>query len=231
MIDNLESTYNERGVGWRGGGSVFDHDGKEIKKFPGGEGPERHFANFIEAVRTRKSSILRAPDNHGSLAMYRQNAIALLFAALPALFLSAAARAGEKPNIIIIVADDLGWADVSFHGTEIKTPKIDSLAEAGAVLDRFYVCPVCSPTRAGLMTGRYPIRFGLMRAVLPPWRTGGMDTAEVTIADMLGEAGYAHRGVFGKWHLGHSSEKYHPLRRGFTEYIGHYNGAIDYFTH
>ena len=137
----------------------------------------------------------------------------------------------EKPNIVIIVADDLGWADVSFHGTEIQTPRLDSLAEGGAVLERFYVCPVCSPTRAGRMTGRYPIRYGSMRAVYPPWREGGMDTEEVTLADVLGKAGYEHRGVFGKWHLGHSSLKYHPLRRGFTEFMGHYNGAVDYFTH
>jgi arylsulfatase B len=70
-----------------------------------------------------------------------------------------------------------------------------------------------------------------MRAVLPPWRSGGLDTSEVTIADVLGRAGYTHRGIFGKWHLGHSSVRYHPLRRGFTEFVGHYNGAIDYFTH
>ena len=149
--------------------------------------------------------------------------IVLVFAALSA--------AAEKPNIVVIVADDLGWADVSFHGTEIKTPHIDRLAKEGAQLDRFYVCPVCSPTRAGLMTGRYPIRFGLMRAVVPPWREGGLDTAETTLPEMLAKAGYKHRGVFGKWHLGHSHLKYHPLRQGFTEFIGHYNGAIDYFTH
>ena len=137
----------------------------------------------------------------------------------------------RRPNIVLIVADDLGWADVSLHGTQIQTPQIDSIAHTGAELERFYVCPVCSPTRAGLMTGRYPIRFGLMRAVIPPWRTGGLDLSETTLADVLGRAGYRHRGAFGKWHLGHSARKYHPLRRGFTEFVGHYNGAIDYFTH
>lgn len=141
------------------------------------------------------------------------------------------AFARDLPNIVIIVADDLGWRDVSFHGGEIKTPNIDRLAEEGVELDRFYVAPVCSPTRAGLMTGRYPIRYGAMRTVYPPWRTGGLDITEVTLADVLARAGYTHRGVFGKWHLGHSSVKYHPLRRGFTEFVGHYNGAIDFFTH
>jgi arylsulfatase B len=81
------------------------------------------------------------------------------------------------------------------------------------------------------MTGRYPIRFGLMRAVIPPWRDFGLDTSEVTLPEVLAKAGYEHRAIFGKWHLGHSSIKYHPLRRGFTEFVGHYNGAIDFFTH
>ena len=86
-----------------------------------------------------------------------------------------APRTSEKPNVVILVADDLGWGDVSFHGSEIRTPSIDRLAAEGVELNRFYVCPVCSPTRAGLMTGRWPIRFGLMRAVVPPWRKGGLE--------------------------------------------------------
>ena len=161
--------------------------------------------------------------------------IRLVVAVLPLLLTANtfgdAPKPPEKPNVVILVADDLGWADVSLHGTEIRTPNLDRLAAEGVELNRFYVCPVCSPTRAGLMTGRYPIRFGLMRAVLPPWRKGGLDAAEVTLADVLARAGYRHRGIFGKWHLGHSHVKYHPLRRGFTEFLGHYNGAIDYFTH
>ena len=141
-------------------------------------------------------------------------------------------RSGRTgPNIVILLADDLGWTDVSFHGGNIATPSIDSIAAEGAELARYYVAPVCSPTRAGLLTGRYPIRYGAMRAVYPPWREGGLDVSESTIADVLAEAGYKHRGAFGKWHLGHSDKRYHPLRRGFTEFYGHYNGAIDYFTH
>ncbi len=154
-----------------------------------------------------------------------------VLAAVVAATLTYNAAAGEKPNVVILVADDLGWADVSFHGKEIKTPNLDRLTTEGVELSRFYVCPVCTPTRAGLMTGRYPIRFGLMRAVLPPWREGGLETEEVTLPEVLAGAGYKHRGAFGKWHLGHSDVKYHPLRRGFTEFVGHYNGAIDYFTH
>ena len=136
-----------------------------------------------------------------------------------------------RPNIVIVVADDLGWADVGYHGSKIATPNIDRIAAEGAALERFYVAPVCSPTRAGLMTGRYPIRFGAMRAVYAPHRKGGMDTSETTIADALATAGYEHRALVGKWHLGHSNVKYHPLRRGFTEFYGLYSGSNDYFSH
>ncbi len=141
------------------------------------------------------------------------------------------AAAPSRPNIVILLADDLGWRDVSFHGGEIATPHIDRIAAEGVQLNRFYVCPVCSPTRAALMTGRYPIRFGLMRTVVTPWRDFGLSTDEVTLADMLAKAGYEHRGVFGKWHLGHRRLKWHPLQRGFTHFRGHYNGNLDYFTH
>lgn len=136
----------------------------------------------------------------------------------------------QKPNIIIILADDLGYADVGFHGSDIKTPNIDRIASEGVVLEQFYACPMCSPTRAGLMTGRYPNRFGLMRAVIPPYREYGMPPEEFTIAEMLREAGYKHRGMVGKWHLGHRQKKWLPDNQGFTFYEGCYNGAIDYFS-
>ena len=135
------------------------------------------------------------------------------------------------PNIVILVADDLGRRDVSFQGGALATPHIDRIAREGVALERFYSAPVCSPTRAGLLTGRYPIRYGLMRSVIPPWRDYGLDTDELLLPELLAEAGYAERGIFGKWHLGHTSVRYHPLRRGFTEFVGHYNGGIDYFVH
>jgi arylsulfatase B len=135
------------------------------------------------------------------------------------------------PNIVIILADDLGWGDVGFHGSEIKTPNIDKLARDGVILDRYYVAPICSPTRAGLMTGRYPDRFGLRQVVVRPWFDFGVDTNEVLLPQMLAEAGYKHRAIIGKWHLGHAQLKYHPLKRGFTHFYGHLNGAIDYYTH
>ncbi|MEE3053305.1 MAG: arylsulfatase [Planctomycetota bacterium] len=137
----------------------------------------------------------------------------------------------KRPNIIILVADDLGWNDVGYHGSDIRTPAIDRLAKTGIQLDRFYVCPICSPTRAGLLTGRYPHRFGLRDTVIPPWRKFGLELSERTLPQIFAEFGYERRACIGKWHLGHYKRAYHPIERGFTHFYGHYNGAIDYFTH
>ncbi|MBN1181307.1 MAG: arylsulfatase [Bacteroidales bacterium] len=134
-----------------------------------------------------------------------------------------------KPNILILLADDLGYGDVGFHRSDIQTPNIDKLADEGIKLEQFYSCSMCSPTRAGLMTGRYPIRFGLMRSVIPPYREFGLSTDEETVADMLGKAGYNYRGIVGKWHLGHRLQQWLPTNRGFTYFEGCHNGAIDYF--
>ena len=141
--------------------------------------------------------------------------------------------AGGKapPNIVILLADDLGWNDVGYHGSDIRTPRIDAFVKEGVELDRFYACPVCTPTRAGLMTGRFPNRFGLRSGVITPWRKAGLPVEEETMADVLGRAGYKRRACFGKWHLGHHQRAWHPLQRGFTHFYGHYNGAIDFFTH
>jgi len=137
----------------------------------------------------------------------------------------------EQPNIVILLADDLGWADVGYHGGKIATPSIDRLASEGVRLENFHVCPLCSPTRAGLMTGRWPIRYGMGEAVITPWRKYGLPTTEQSLANLVAKAGYERRGAFGKWHLGHYQKKYLPLNRGFTHFYGHYNGAFDYFTH
>ena len=135
-----------------------------------------------------------------------------------------------KPNIVIIVADDLGWNAIGYHNADVKTPNLDRLCSQGVELDEFYVSPMCSPTRAGLMTGRYPIRFGCARSVIPPSCDFGLPLTETTLAEALSSAGYEKRGVFGKWHLGHLQTKWHPTNRGFTDFSGCYNGAIDYFT-
>ncbi len=146
-------------------------------------------------------------------------------------FTTAAEERGRLPNIVVLLADDLGWADVGYHGGRIKTPHIDRLASGGVRLENFYACPLCSPTRAGLMTGRWPIRYGMGEAVITPWRKYGLPTTERTVAHLVATAGYKRRAVIGKWHLGHYKKKYLPLRRGFTHFYGHYNGMFDYFTH
>ena len=135
-----------------------------------------------------------------------------------------------RPNILFILSDDQGWADVGFHGGEIKTPNLDKLAAAGARLEQFYVQPVCSPTRASLMTGRYPIRYGLHIGVVRPWATYGLPLDERMLPQALHDVGY-ETAICGKWHLGHFEPAYLPTHRGFDHQYGHYNGALDYNTH
>ena len=92
----------------------------------------------------------------------------------------------SPPNILLLVADDLGWSDVGFNGgKDIPTPHLDRLASQGVRLTDFRACPMCSPTRAGLLTGRYPHRFGMMRAVVPPWSTYGLPKSERTLPELL----------------------------------------------
>jgi len=134
------------------------------------------------------------------------------------------------PHILLIIADDLGWKDLGYHGSEIHTPHLDRLARAGARLGQFYVQPVCSPTRSALMTGRYPIRQGLQVGVIRPWADYGLPLEERTLAQALEEVGY-RTAILGKWHLGCHDRAYLPRQRGFDHQYGHYLGAIDYFTH
>ncbi len=140
------------------------------------------------------------------------------------------AQRTPHPNIIFMMADDLGWGDVGYHGSEIETPNIDRLAQRGTQLDQFYVQPVCSPTRAALMTGRYPMRYGLQCGVVRPWADYGLPLEAGTLPDVLRSADYV-TAICGKWHLGHASREYLPTSRGFLHQYGHYNGALDYFTH
>ncbi|MBN2475859.1 MAG: arylsulfatase [Pirellulales bacterium] len=139
-------------------------------------------------------------------------------------------RPSQPPHVLFILADDLGWGDVGFHGGPIQTPTLDALAASGARLEQFYAQPVCSPTRAALLTGRYPIRHGLQVGVVRPWAQHGLPLQERTLPQALREAGY-QTAICGKWHLGHFQPAYLPTQRGFDHQYGHYNGALDYFTH
>jgi arylsulfatase A-like enzyme len=141
------------------------------------------------------------------------------------------AQAADKPpNILYIVADDLGWKDVGFHGSDIKTPALDALAARGAKLEQFYAQPMCTPTRAALMTGRYPMRYGLQTAVIPQGHVYGLAIDEWLLPQALKEAGY-ETAIIGKWHLGHADQQFWPRQRGFDYQYGPLIGEIDYFSH
>ncbi len=135
----------------------------------------------------------------------------------------------RPPNIVIIVADDMGYADIGVHGgSDIPTPNIDALARGGIRFTDAYVTgPYCSPTRAGLLTGRYPQRFGHEFNMGPENRGLGLPLDQVTMADRLKAAGY-RTALFGKWHLGFS-DQHHPMSRGFDEFFGFLGGAHSYF--
>jgi arylsulfatase A-like enzyme len=126
---------------------------------------------------------------------------------------------GQKPNIVYIFADDLGYGDLSCYGAkDINTPNIDQIAKQGIKFTEFYsASSVCSPSRAALLTGRYPQRMGINTVFFPESFTGIPDT-EITIPEILKEKGYA-TGIVGKWHLGHHYQ-YLPLQQGFDEYFG-----------
>ncbi|MCH2365411.1 MAG: arylsulfatase, partial [Planctomycetes bacterium] len=133
----------------------------------------------------------------------------------------------KRPNLVIFVADDLGWNDVGYHDSVIKTPNIDSLTRQGVELNRFYVYPFCSPTRTALLTGRSPLSLGITRpiggdAVLP------LD--EHLLPQTLKSSGYQTL-MSGKWHLGSRDETALPHKRGFDSFYGHAGGFIDYYTH
>src|SRR5438552_7287718 len=160
----------------------------------------------------------------------RRSHFSCLIAAL-LLGLSAARGAERKPNILIIVADDLGYGELTCQGNpQIPTPQIDSLARNGVRFTSGYVSgPYCSPTRAALLTGRYQQRFGHEFNPGPAQRASevfGLSLKETTIGDRFKELGYA-TGWFGKSHLGYKPE-FHPLKRGFDEYFGFLGGAHDY---
>ncbi len=126
----------------------------------------------------------------------------------------------QQPNVVVFLADDAGWGDYSQNGNRmVSTPNIDRIAKEGVTLDRFYVCPVCSPTRAEFLTGRYHPRSGVKGVSTGQER---MALDESTVADAFKAAGY-ETGAFGKWHNG-SQWPYHPMARGFDEYYGHTSG-------
>ncbi len=153
---------------------------------------------------------------------------------------SIASEPARQPNIVLLFADDAGYADFGFHGSAaIQTPNLDELARTGVLFSQAYVSdPTCGPSRAGLITGRYQQRFGFEENNVPGFMSEnsaelddemGLPTDEITMADRLKSLGYA-TAVFGKWHLGHG-DRFHPLKRGFDEFVGFRGGARSYFAY
>ena len=139
-------------------------------------------------------------------------------------------RLYQEPNIVILLADDLGWADLGFRGSDIETPHIDRLAREGLTLNRFYSMPICTPTRSALMTARDPMKLGTIYAGFQPWQNGGVSPDEHFMPQSFQAAGY-QTAMIGKWHLGHTIEPLVPTSRGFDHFFGHLNTQIDYYDY
>lgn len=136
-----------------------------------------------------------------------------------------------RPNVIVIYCDDLGYGDLGCYGSDaIRTPHLDALAQDGARFTNWYSnSPVCSPSRAALLTGKYPAKTGVSHILGGKRGTGGLKADAKTLAQRLKEHGY-RTALFGKWHLG-SAEDTKPNAKGFDEYFGFQAGCVDYYSH
>jgi len=181
---------------------------------------------------THRDQALRAHPSSLNMKIQPLLLALVLLAAITCFGAAPAAHAAHpQPNIVHIVADDLGWKDVGFNGaTDIRTPNLDALAAGGVKFTQFYTQSMCTPTRAALMTGRYPFRYGLQTIVIPGPANYGLDTTEYLLPECLRDAGYA-TAIIGKWHLGHADRKFWPRQRGFDYHYGALIGEVDYFTH
>jgi arylsulfatase A-like enzyme len=135
-----------------------------------------------------------------------------------------------KPNIVWAVDDDLGWKDVCFHGSDIKTSNLDGLARNGVRMAQFCASPRCTPTRAALLTGRHLSRYGLQTLIIPSGNTHGLATDEWLLPQALNEAA-CDTTIIGKWHLDRADQQFWPRPSGFDYQYGPLIGKLDYFIH
>ncbi len=162
--------------------------------------------------------------------MLRLSSLAVFFLALWALLAAAAATAsGKQPNVVIILADDMGWNDVGYHGSDIQTPNLDQLAAEGVELQRFYAQTSCSPTRAALLSGQSPQSLG-MYSPLSKLNPTGLPLKAKLMPEYFRDAGY-QTFLVGKWHLGFHQPAYRPNARGFDHFYGNVTGGIGYWDH
>lgn len=136
----------------------------------------------------------------------------------------------QRPNLIIMLADDFGWNDIGIRNPDIHSPYIDELARTGIVLNYSYVQPICTPSRATLMSGYYPFRTGMQNFVIPLFGPFGLPLEFTLLPERLRELGYSTNMV-GKWHLGSCNESYIPLNRGYDSYLGYLGGGEFYYDH
>ncbi|XP_060066093.1 arylsulfatase B-like [Ylistrum balloti] len=145
-------------------------------------------------------------------------------------FICSALCQTQKPNILFILADDYGYNDIGYHGSDIRTPVLNKLADGGVTLENYYVQPLSTPTRSQLMSGRYQIHTGLQHGDITNAQPNGLPLNSPTLADKLKEVGYSTHAV-GKWHLGFYKKEFMPTNRGFDTHYGFLSGTENHYTH
>lgn len=168
--------------------------------------------------------------SHGYGCVLRAACLSILILSAAAARARSRARASPRPNIVFIMADDLGWYDVGYHGSDIQTPHIDRLAASGVKLENYYVQPICGPSRTQFLSGRYQTHLGLQHDNLERNRAHGLPLDVTTFAEKLKDSGYSTH-LVGKWHQGFFRSEYLPNNRGFDTFYGMLNGNGDHYLH